>query len=347
MDTENAPHFGAALLLSTAILAASPVARAQAPSPEDMASARVLGTEGVRLADSGDCTAAIPKLEAAEKLYHAPSTLERLGECQISAGRLVAGTESLNRVVREPLPPNAPQAFVVARQRAQQALSAALPRVGKLRIHVDGAPPDQVSVTVDGVKVPSALFDADRPTDPGVHEVKATAPGYTTVSTTVTLQDGTGAPVSLKIEPEPSAPQPPAASPIGMSPAAPTAETAALRASSSGSPTSASSNRGFAIAAFAVGGVGVAVGSVFGILALDTKSTLDSQCSNKVCPQSSQSDIDSLGSRATIANVGFGVGLVGLAVGVVLLATSHGVEAHAAAAPWIGVGAAGLRGRFE
>jgi hypothetical protein len=306
-----------------------------------MASARVLGTEGVRLADSGDCGAAIPKLEAAEKLYHAPSTLERLGECQVNAGRLVAGTESLNRVVREPLPPSAPQAFVVARQRAQQALLAALPRVGKLRIHVDGAPPDVVLVTVDGAKVPSALLDTDRPTDPGVHEVKATAPGYTAAATTVSLPEGAAAPVSLTIEPAPSAPPPPSGSPPAMSPAGPAGAPPAPSTSPSG-------NQGLAIGAFAVGGVGVIVGSVFGILALDTKSTLDSHCSNKVCPQSSQSDIDALGSRSTVANIGFGVGIVGLAVGAILLVTSHGrVEAHAAAAPWIGIGSAGLGGTFE
>jgi len=313
-----------------------------------MASARVLGTEGVRLADSGDCGAAIPKLEAAEKLYHAPSTLERLGECQISAGRLVAGTESLHRVVREPLPPGAPPAFVVARQRAQQALAAALPRIGKLRVHVDGAPPEQVSVTVDGVKMSSALLDVDRPTDPGLHEVKATAPGYTTAATTVRLQDGTGAPVALKLEPDLSASQPASASPPATVPAGPTTQPVAVSTSPSGSPTSTSGNRGLAIGAFAVGGVGVIVGSVFGILALDTKSSLDSHCSNKVCPQSSQPDIDALGPRATVSTIGFGVGIVGLALGAVLLATSHGgVEAHAALTPWIGIGSAGLGGSFQ
>ncbi len=320
MDTRNA-H---ALLCCAAIVVAPLVAHAQAPSPEDMASARVLGTEGVRLADSGDCGAAIPKLEAAEKLYHAPSTLERLGECQISAGRLVA------------------------RQRAQQALAAALPRIGKLRVHVDGAPPEQVSVTVDGVKMSSALLDVDRPTDPGLHEVKATAPGYTTAATTVRLQDGTGAPVALKLEPDLSASQPASASPPATVPAGPTTQPVAVSTSPSGSPTSTSGNRGLAIGAFAVGGVGVIVGSVFGILALDTKSSLDSHCSNKVCPQSSQPDIDALGPRATVSTIGFGVGIVGLALGAVLLATSHGgVEAHAALTPWIGIGSAGLGGSFQ
>ena len=101
-------------------------ARAQTESAEDKASARVLGTEGIQLADSGDCASAIPKLEGAEKLYHAPTTLECLGECQVALGKLVAG-KSLNRVVREPLPANAPAAFMSARQRAQKVLAPAMP----------------------------------------------------------------------------------------------------------------------------------------------------------------------------------------------------------------------------
>jgi hypothetical protein len=60
----------AALLVGcTSILLGAAPARAEGASPEDMASARVLGTEGVRLAESGDCAAAIAKLEAAERLY--------------------------------------------------------------------------------------------------------------------------------------------------------------------------------------------------------------------------------------------------------------------------------------
>ena len=144
------------------------------PSPEDIASARALGIEGVRLAEAGDCASAIPKLQAAENLFHAPTTLDRLGECEVSLGHVVAGTETLNRVVRETLAPNAPSAFVAAQHRAAQVLATAQPRIGKLRIHVDGAPADKVSVTVDGANVPPALFDVDRATDPGTHEVKAT-----------------------------------------------------------------------------------------------------------------------------------------------------------------------------
>ena len=84
-----------------------------------MAAARALGIEGMKLADSGKCEDAIDRLSRSEQLHHAPSVLERLGECQVATGKYVDGTESLQRVVREELPPNAPAVFVAAKARAQ------------------------------------------------------------------------------------------------------------------------------------------------------------------------------------------------------------------------------------
>jgi hypothetical protein len=331
-------------------LSAAPAALAQTASPEDIAAARALGTEGTRLADAGDCNGAIGKLEAAEKLYHAPTTLDRLGECQVSVGRIVAGTESLNRVVREPLAANAPPVFVAAQKRAQKALAAALPRIGSLKIHVDGPPVDKLSLGVDDVAVPVAILDADRPTDPGSHKVSASAVGYKPQTSTVSVREGAESAVELKLEVDPTAVAPaPAASPAAVVVApAPTPSPAP--------PPSAGTERGLAIAGFVVGGVGLAVGSVVGILALGTKSALDSHCANKVCPASEQSDIDSLGTKATVSTIGFGVGIVGVAAGAILLGISHGNAGATAAtlepprptvSPWIGLGSAGLGGTFQ
>jgi hypothetical protein len=334
------------------VLASAASAAAQGSSPEDIAAARALGTEGTRLADTGDCNGAIAKLEAAEKLYHAPTTLDRLGECQIAVGRLVAGTENLNRVVRESLPASAPPVFVAAQKRAQKALAAALPRIGNLKIHVDGITADKVTVTVDGVAVPQALLDADRPTDPGSHDVTASAAGYKTVTASVAVGEGAESAVSLKLDVDPNAV---AAAPSPASTASPAAVPPTVAAVPP--PSSAhGGERTAAIASFVVGGVGLAVGTVFGILALGTKSTLDSNCVNKVCAPSQQSDIDSLSTKATVSTIGFGFGIAGVAVGAVLFAVSahsHG-EATAKVAPvkphvepWIGVGSAGVGGTFQ
>ena len=221
MATRRIPLF-AALGASTALWAMAPSALAD-PTPEDIAAARELGISGVKLAQSGDCKSAIPKLQGAEKLFHAPTTAEQLGQCQVAVGQLVAGTETLNRVVRETLAPNAPAAFTAAQQRAQVALNAALPKISQLKIHVDGAPADKVTVTVDDDKVPSVLFDSNRPTNPGTHQVKATAPGFTDAVQTVQLTPGGTGTVTLTLTPAAGAAPAvaPAPAPTGAPPPAP------------------------------------------------------------------------------------------------------------------------------
>jgi hypothetical protein len=178
--------------------------------PEDIAAARELGVAGVKLWMSGDCAGAIPKLTAAEQIFHAPTTLEYLGECRIKMGQLVAGTEDLRRVVREELSPNAPRAFVDAQKRAQATVAKTLPRIGALRIHVDGAPGRALIVRVDDAPVPMALLDKDRPTDPGHHQVTATAQGegYLNALATVDLHEGEQLRVDLKILPDHLPPPP-------------------------------------------------------------------------------------------------------------------------------------------
>src|SRR5262245_36284678 len=126
----------AAPVCALSLLFASP-AWSQDASAENVAAARALGIQGVQLADAGKCDQAIEKLQRAESLYHAPTILGRLGECQVAVGQIVLGTENLNRVVREQLAPNAPQAFRNAQERAKKALDAALPKIAYLTVTVE------------------------------------------------------------------------------------------------------------------------------------------------------------------------------------------------------------------
>jgi hypothetical protein len=330
-------------------------ARADDPSPEDIAAARMLGVEGVKMAAAGDCKGAIPKLQSAEKLFHAPTTAEWLGECEINVGRVVAGTELLNSLIHEVLAPNAPPAFAAAQRKAQEVLPGALPKIARLKIHVDAPPGTKPAVTVDTDRVPNVLLDSDRPTDPGQHEVKAVAPGFLLATAPVTLTPGGSGSVTLKLEPDPNARAVPSAT-AEVPTAVPT--TAATTGPSGGPPPPPPPvqprNNMPAYISFGVGGVGLAVGAIFGAMALGTKGTLDSNCTNKICPSSQQSNVDSLNSQATISSVGFGVGVVGAGVGLVLLLAGGSSEpapkpatGGVHVAPWVGANALGLGGTFE
>ena len=330
---------------------------AYADDAEQTAAARSFGVEGVRLAEAGDCAHAIDPLSRAEALHHAPTTLERLGECHVAVGKVVLGTEELNRVIREPLPPGSPAAFTAAQTRAKTALDPALAKIGKLRIHVDHPPQATPQVKVDEDVVATAMLDADRPTDPGPHTISVSAAGMKPVQTTLTLSDGQSQSVSLTLEPDPNAVSGAASV---TAPGATGAATTTPLAPPPGEPPPAEApgqakSKVPMIVAYGVGGAGIVVGAIFGIVALGKQSSLNNECPTKACSPSAQGDIDSLNSTATISTVGFGVGIVGAAVGTVLLLTSGSSHSSAASSshattaritPYFGPGSAGLAGSF-
>src|SRR5690349_7503694 len=85
------------LFCTTALMYAAP-ARAEDASAAETAAARSLAVDGLKLAQAGDCAGAVPKLERAEKLYHSAVVASRLGECYVTVGRLVEGSEILRKV---------------------------------------------------------------------------------------------------------------------------------------------------------------------------------------------------------------------------------------------------------
>lgn len=365
---------GGALAASCA-LALSPlrVAAQEDFNATEVAAARALAIEGIKLADGGRCDEAIDKLGRAEKLHHAPVVLGRLGECQVIIGKLVEGTENLRKVLREPLAPDAPAVLTRARERAQSVLEKAKGRIGALNISVrgprEGAP---VTVTVDGEPMNVVLLDAERPTNPGEHVIEASAPGFAPASARVTLGYGDKASVVLTLEPDPEghaagvAPPAvlgaPASAADGEAPPSAVASEMAYAdraAAAPGSDAMSEPDLTGAYVAWATGGAAVVVGSVFGWLAIDGKADLEEQCPNRLCPESSEDRLDSARRASTLATVSFALGGAALGLGTFLYfnaspseetpaATASGQEPapSLAARAWIGLGQVGVSGQF-
>jgi hypothetical protein len=319
---------------------------ARADSEDDQkAAARLLGTEGVRAAMSGDCASAVDKLTRAEALVHAPTTALPLARCEIQLGKVVAGIEILNRLVHETLSPSAPRSWVDAQKAAGTLLDSTEPRIAKLRIHLDGvaAGAPNLKVTVDGENVPTVLLDNDRPTDPGPHHVAAVADGFASASSDVTLTDGQSLTVPLHLDPRLQGP---------TATAAPAVQPAAAQASltaTAAAPMHA--NRTPAYVSFGIGGAGLIAGTIFGVLALSTQSHLNTECNaSKECPTSAQSDVDGLHTDALVSTIGFGVGVVAVGLGTYFLLSAHD-EAPSTTAlvvrPWLGPTSAGIAGSFR
>lgn len=326
------------------------------PSSADVAAARELAIEGMKLADAGHCATAIDKLARAEKLHHAPIVLGRLGECLVSEGELVEGTEALRKVLREPVPSNPPPALLKARERAQSALDGAKPKIASLTITIR-EPPEGVVVTVDGIAVPPALFDRSRPTDPGDHSIEVTAPGYLKAVRQVSLTPGGKQELEFKLVVDPQAPK---VKNTGSEPTSPTAQPTQVdnrqRSSQSGpiEPTIAPEppNHTASYVLWSVGAATAAAGGLFGYLAVKGKNDLDKQCPNNVCGSASQSDLDSAKRNALLSTILFGTSGAALAVGTVLyfVSGSPSQEKPQAAGGSIravvGLGSVGLHGAF-
>ena len=298
------------------------VANAEEDSAAETAAARTLAVDGLKLAQSGRCEEAIPKLERSEKLHHSAIVLSRLGECEVSQGKLVEGTEMLRKVLREPLPTSPSAALSKAYDHAQNTLDSAKPKIAGLTISVAGPAATDLHLTVDGQVIASTLLDSELPANPGDHVIEASAPGFLKSTGRVTLSVADKKTISLRLEVDPNAPPPvPAATgddakvnsvpQTAQPPSAPPRAPLATPVAPASPPSHAA-----AYVSLGVGLVGVGVGSAFGLIAMRDKRALS--CDSNVCPASARDSVDTAKRSGNISTIAFGVGGAGLLLGTIL-----------------------------
>jgi hypothetical protein len=102
-----------------------------------------------------------------------------------------------------------------------------------------------------------------------------------------------------------------------------------------------------------VGAAGIAVGSVTGLMSLSKASSAKDRCDGNTCPTSAEDDAEASKTLATVSNVGFGVGLVGIGVGIYALLSSRSSPPDGAPAarsrkvqPVLSTRFVGVRGAF-
>jgi hypothetical protein len=320
------------LTLSIALALIAPTALAE-PTASDRATARTLAQEGQHALETKNYTMAIDKFSRADSLVHAPTLLLGLARAQVGSIKLVEAQESYNRIIREGVAANSPKSWSKAVDDANKEVGAISPRIPWVTISVLG--PSNPEVVIDNVPVPHASLGVKRAINPGSHKVKVTAEGYLPQEKMITLSEGQSLTVNLELEQAPEAAPPPK-----KEVAATTADT-----------TTATSNewrKTVAYVAFGVGGASLIVGGVAGGLAIAKHSQLSDSCSGTSCPPSQQATLDSYHRLGTISDVGFIVGGIGVAAGVILLVTQPKDTAASTAkwSPYIGVGSAGVSGVF-
>jgi hypothetical protein len=323
-------RFAASLSLVLSMLALSaPVGAQPEPSDMDRATARALAREGYEAQRRGQFALAADRFERADALVHAPTLLLGLARAQQGLGELVEAHENYQRLLREPLPADAPPAFVKAVEEAKREAPGVAARLAWVTLVLRGPSvegPTAARVTVDAVSVPAAAIGVRRACNPGTHVARAFAPGFRSAEHSFGVNEGGAETIVLDLPPT-------AAAPALAGPEAATAERAS------------SWHRTAGIVALSAGAAGVIAGSVTGGLALGRHASLSDECPNARCSTAHAGDVDAYRTLAAVATVATIAGAATAAVGVVLLLTPPASPGPSVGV-YVGPRAAGITGRF-
>jgi hypothetical protein len=328
---------------------------ASAQSDADRATARSLGGDGQQALDSKDYKTAEDRFRRAESLVQAPTLLLGLARALAGEGKYVEAQETYNRIVREGLQPNAPDAFKRALTDAKREVESVSPKIAGVTIvvHASGGPelPEAtVMVILDGAAVNGASLGVRRSVDPGSHVIQASAVGYRSAEVRFDVAEGASVSQGVTLE---AAPAPPAAA--AETPNAATQTRAVSGAQSTPSGSGGGARPVLPWVAFGAGGAGLAVGAIAGAVAMGKHSDLAQQCPDPSHCTASAADIDSYHTVANVSTIGFVVCGAGVAAGVLLLLTQPRTESAAKTLPpatgfgvdpVVGLGWLGAHGRF-
>jgi hypothetical protein len=308
----------AGLPASAAWAQGAPPRAAPGPADEAVSQASAHFARGVKLYQEDDFRAALIEFNRAYELAPRWPVLYNVGQSYYQLRDYPAALGTLEKYVREGRDQIAPD----RRAQVDREIAELRGRVAHVTVvsNVEG-----VAVALDDAPLGKASPREPLLVGAGRHTLSASHSGFVTATKVVDIAGGDALTVRLDLAPE--APPPPAAA-------------------AHESPSYAG-----AIVGGITGVAGIAVGAVFGVLTLNTKSALDSEChTGKVCPSSAQNDIDAYTRNGTLSGIGFGVGIVALALGTYSFFHERAKEAPASAGvqvtPWMAPGGAGVTGRF-
>ncbi len=303
------------LVLSAGLLAASP---AHAQSASDKAAAEVLFDEGVRLLKEGKIEEACPKLEKSQSVDPGIGTLLYLGECYKKAGRTASAWATFREAASKADASGEQGRARTGKEKADEIE----PTLSKLLLELDKANTviDGLYVLQGGHQVNRALWGSAVPVDPGELVVRAEAPGYESFEVSITVQPGPSQ-SELRIPELVKLPE----TPVAPAPATSNEQSPALDANEEiVRPGTHQRTVGIVVGSIGVGGL--ALGGVFGTLAILAENKAKDQCDVDAgtCPPDGNGiqNTNRARSFAAVSTVGFIAGGALLATGAVLYYTA-------------------------
>jgi len=304
---------------TTALLALALCVSASAVASADEASDKARADEqfefGLGEMQAGRYNIGCPALAESYRLDPAPGGLFTLAACEAKWGRTASAMEHYEQYLAlfEQLSPENQEKQKGREKTAASQLELLGPRTPKLTISMAEGSPPGATVKLDGEPLDASALGAPVRIDPGDHVITAQAEGGAIEQHRITVHESEHARLFLNLTAGGES-----ATPAGAPPGMPPDDTEPDRPSS-GPPSGA-------YVAGGVGIVGIAVGAITGAVALGKKSTIDEHCVDRQCDAEGRDAVDSGQTMALVSTIGFGVGIVGLATGVVLLLTASSDE---------------------
>lgn len=312
---------------------------------QEVVEARETFRAGVDFARRGKWEEALSSFGRSNRLRPHVVTLYNIGFCLRALGRYTQARRTLTDALAESATTDAatlPDALSTAASvqleeiRAKLATADVTMRVANAKLLVDGIPLEPARSDGEKTRFVAGTLEPGPPEDvpvgqfvieldPGTHVFQVIHADHSEPQVVRTFAPGAVVPVLFDVPKAPPPPKPPEPKP-----------------------------RWPAYSLLGVGAAGLAVGTSFGILALEKRSEVSKACPDKECPESSATALSGFRTDADVATAGFVIGILGAVAGGVLWFRSipgspphsvHGAP-HARLTPLLGMRSVGLAGEF-
>ena len=333
----------AALVIGSGLLVSGRAGAESDNEAAETAAARALAVEGVKLAQARQCDAAVEKLERSERLKHSPVVLRYLGECQITLGRWVEGSEAFRKLLRDPMPEQATPAVEQAYETAAAQLKEIGPKIPTVTVNVEAPPDTDLTLKVDGKAVADSAIGVALPANPGEHQFQVTATGFLPATSNLELAPSANSVVTLWLKRDPSYQPPKPAAPVVAAQPERTTYVEPVRTQNQSSGSNTGKVLGYV--SYGVAAAGLGTGIVLGQMAMKEEDSLGAACPGRVCPPEQQDALDAAKTKGTLSTIGFAVAGAGVTLGTILLITSSGSDSKSGAVAKRHLAHAGIRPR--
>ena len=302
--------------LALGLLATAGTARAQSG---EAAMAEQLFRDAKQLQGQKRFAEACPKYAESVRLAPTLGAQLNLARCYEEWGHTASAWGEYVEVARKGSGVD-PERAQLARERAAN-LEKSLSRVTFRAVPAN----PKLTLTLDGKAFASSLLGSAVPIDPGPHSIIASAPDMKPSTQSITIAPGPSATtVEIKLEPAAAAARSTDSTPAVVTEPPPAAPSSDAR-------------RPIGWTVLSVGAAGLVVGGVFGALALGKKSDFEACQTSGACRDdelaAARDAHDTARTDALVSTIGFGAGLVGVAVGTYLLLTARPNASSARLAP--------------